>query len=496
MTRRLLLIFTAALLSSAPAMAWEKDLHYAMTRYLAEQAGFSTAAAIVIADADQSLDDLPSLSAIPLMILVQTNGSLQASLLVQRGHFPASAPPPRAAAQRTVSMNSADARALAEVAIADPNADLKRFGEALHPFQDSWSHQGVPDVPLRPFFQRYPDLSFGHPYSRGGWSRHDADLMNLHSAEVSQVRDETFLLLCRFLRSHPAYLQRPSACPAGTRTAESEDRAGSQLSFFGRADRRAGFASLLPIDLFIRIPVIIRGRASVSTSDGEYQTSVNVLASADTKEAKRTWLEAHQMPVEIASTLTVRGMGAPVLVITAGRGEQSAAAPGALVEAAQKFSESWFSGQSPAGAAELVDLEALREQFAGAEGALNQTGETGQKARREWALKFLAMYLVSDHAAVNEAGHSDPSDGPNRFLAAVLRRRSYRDLPTSTGDGDFRFRDRIRAPELTPDTFMTTDGKTYSLVLNFDQLPHDAVVIEWRELADGWRVVGMMGFVD
>jgi len=49
---------------------------------------------------------------------------------------------------------------------------FREFGEYLHAFQDTWSHQGEPDIP--PVCN--PKLGWGHAFNRGGWACHLADL--------------------------------------------------------------------------------------------------------------------------------------------------------------------------------------------------------------------------------------------------------------------------------------------------------------------------------
>jgi hypothetical protein len=561
MTRSIAVALFALLLISAPTMAWEKDIHYVMTRYLAEQAGFSPAAAIVIAEADQSLDDRFDAAAIPLMVWVELTGSLATSKLVQRNHFPADTPPPSPPTQRAVDPDGPAARRWAQAKIDDGNADLKGFGEALHPFQDSWSHQGIPDVPLRPGPGLVADRSFSHPQSRGGWSHHDADIMSKHPAEVAVVAKATLGMLCKFLRNHRAFGTPNAACtpdimalggsepermqtpPSWVRRASSDLRSDETFQTVawrftfrrrkrvvkpevkpaetpaeqGQSSPHPGETTGVPgetpghpgqnpgaLDVTTTHPAPTPGKPGpnlgwtagtlepIPLDPGGIGPAIRTLAS-DTKVEKERWLGAHEYPAGIASILTVRGAGAPVMQVTAGRPRpsMSPAAPGALIETAQAFCDDWFQRKSPVGAAEWVDLTALRQQFVGLDGAFSEVSDQGEEVRREWTRKFLAMYLVSDHAAVNEAGHGDPVDDPK-----AKRSMRYADLPTTTPDGAFRFRETIRPPALTPDTFVTMDGKTYSLVLNFDQLPHDAAVIQWRQNGERWRVVGMMAFVD
>ena len=43
---------------------------------------------------------------------------------------------------------------------------------ALHPVEDSWSHQGEPDIPRACSKQ----LVYGHPEQRGAWRKHESSL--------------------------------------------------------------------------------------------------------------------------------------------------------------------------------------------------------------------------------------------------------------------------------------------------------------------------------
>jgi hypothetical protein len=49
---------------------------------------------------------------------------------------------------------------------------LTDLGAYLHVLQDTWSHQGQPDIP----YLRDPTYAWGHSQARGGWSCHLADL--------------------------------------------------------------------------------------------------------------------------------------------------------------------------------------------------------------------------------------------------------------------------------------------------------------------------------
>src|SRR3989442_6206649 len=92
--------------------------------------------------------------------------------------------------------------ALAAVKVSPSQAAymLLKLGEALHILQDSWSHQGVPDVP------RFGDAAFGcdaarawrHTKTRGGASSHKADLTSYWPADTVAMAKATYDLLTQY----------------------------------------------------------------------------------------------------------------------------------------------------------------------------------------------------------------------------------------------------------------------------------------------------------
>ena len=188
-----LLIAVLGVVGVSPrASAWEFDLHYLLTFWIATQVGFSRADATEIAAADQGYDDSAYHSAIGIMCLVGIWGDVGAASTLQNNHFPSDARLPSPPARRIVTPDSKSARIAIDAALPRSDAKaLEALGQALHPFQDSWSHQGIPDVP----FGFRPDLSCAHPAARGGWRSHNADLTHLHVAEVIDVAHETCAVL-------------------------------------------------------------------------------------------------------------------------------------------------------------------------------------------------------------------------------------------------------------------------------------------------------------
>lgn len=183
------------------ALAYEDDVHYGLTRWLAQSAGFSAADADAIARANVDYDH-SDLSAIKLVhqSACFVNRDSVVSQLVQRLHFPGEGNVPGEPAARRVGPGSPAASSEYRKAIlvpaAAPDRDLLLFGQSLHSLQDSWSHQGEPEPPLDPYCDR--QLSWGHIAARGGWRRHDADLSHLYVNDAVQMAAATYGALCEY----------------------------------------------------------------------------------------------------------------------------------------------------------------------------------------------------------------------------------------------------------------------------------------------------------
>ncbi|NJO12961.1 MAG: hypothetical protein HC872_05270 [Gammaproteobacteria bacterium] len=106
-------------------------------------------------------------------------------------------------ASAAVAPSSAEARRALDNEMARPATNLDvgiaNFGDGLHPFEDSWAHQGIPDTPW-PWFCD-PELSWGHPVERGGWRSHDADLTYLDPKSTLDMARGTWQQLCAYARS-------------------------------------------------------------------------------------------------------------------------------------------------------------------------------------------------------------------------------------------------------------------------------------------------------
>jgi hypothetical protein len=176
------LLVLVSLIRFHTAGASESDVHFGLTEWLALQAGYNLQEAETIATGDQRVDS-GDIQFIQMAFEYACPGkNYDVSKLVESHHFPSDATSPAPASERIVVAGSNAARAaLAEMLRTAPDSagfQLARFGASLHALQDSWTYQGIPDVP-RPFAGSVAcnaDRVWASPKTRGGWNSHRADL--------------------------------------------------------------------------------------------------------------------------------------------------------------------------------------------------------------------------------------------------------------------------------------------------------------------------------
>jgi hypothetical protein len=188
-----------------PAHAYEADVHFGLTQWLALQAGFDESQSQAIAVGNHRVDS-------GLMDTLEVNLEVacvgrhaEAAMEVQGRHYPAATQAPAAPQQRPVEPGSAAARRpMAELLARTPGKEgllLSQFGATLHTLQDSWSHAGVPGTAS-------PGGGLGceaahdssHPAGRGGPQSHDADLTHRYPADVPAMARATYEALVAYPR--------------------------------------------------------------------------------------------------------------------------------------------------------------------------------------------------------------------------------------------------------------------------------------------------------
>ena len=258
MQRRRRAAALAALLAAAlpPAAAFESDVHYGLTRWLALRAGFEASHAEAVAVHNQRVDG-GMIETQTLNLEYACAGRLDGPARQhQAASFPAAKAVPAVAVERAVVAGGDAARRALAALMAQASGKegllAGKLGEALHPLQDSWSHQGVPSAPdfggvLECDSQRFS----GPPAARGGAMSHAASLTARAPAET----------LAMAKASYDALVAYPP--------------------IEGRARRPAPWSTLEPL--------------------------VAAFAKADTKTAKRAWFVAQG----IADTGFLEGTSLP-----------------------------------------------------------------------------------------------------------------------------------------------------------------------------------------
>lgn len=195
-TAGLLAAAAALALPATPAAAYESDVHFGLTKWLALQAGFDESQASAIALGNQRQDGgLMDTMAVSLEYACSGHVA-DVAREVQQRHYPALQPVPAPPEARAVEAGGAAARRLlgqmAGRLGGKEGLMLGKFGEALHTLQDSWSHQGVASVPQLPALACDAMLASMPAVSRGGAASHAADLTRSAPDDATAMAKATY----------------------------------------------------------------------------------------------------------------------------------------------------------------------------------------------------------------------------------------------------------------------------------------------------------------
>lgn len=458
--RIVLVAFFAALSFPAKMSAWDADVHYGLTLWLAMTAGFNPADSRAIAEADEGLDNSPSTGPLWNGAYIALRNDKRASLTMQMYHFPSYGPVPGSKVDqkdRMVVINSDAARELVEheITIKRPNADrageLARFGAALHALQDSWSHSGVPDIPFRCIGDPVgPDLSWGHPITRGGWYLHDADWTFLHDTDTRQMALETYKALMRFRAKFPS---APSRFPDLT--------------------------SFPAFDQFIAAKTIGEKRIAFRNLDPLFRNN------GETTFIARTTLASNWE--KFFRAVPPCGKAFRAIQIAA---RQTVPIPSTIYDFVQDFLTRWIVNRDVDGAAGLVSNPGIGAQLGELVDAANGADT--------WTRRAMTMWLIADHGLVNIKGHGMPGEA------------GYRDLPTSPADTSPALQQRplppagaglsqlIVSPNGTPFTIAPLDGaafglsEAYAVLFQFLEISTDSIIVVVGREGTNLRVVRLL----
>ncbi len=188
-----------------PTGHYQADVHYGLTKALALKAGLSEQVAEAIARGAEA-PDVPTDRRHPVesgKTVARPDWTFRsdeskreradAERRLREWHFPMSP------GEKRVVPNSAAARQRFDEAVKSGNPIT--IGESLHPFEDSWSHQGEPSL----------KGIAGHPGDRGGLTSTRADETAEFPGDAQSMARETYKLLVRVGEENPALREREPA---------------------------------------------------------------------------------------------------------------------------------------------------------------------------------------------------------------------------------------------------------------------------------------------
>jgi hypothetical protein len=377
-----------------------------------------------------------------------------ASRFVQEHHFPSYGPIPSAASQRTVipglTDNAANLWARKEIAAVvggvSPEWSLRTFGNSLHPLEDSWAHQGEPDMPWPPCSKQ---LAWGHPKSRGGWRKHDADLTYEHEADTLATAKKTYELML-------AYRKARGMSPSGS----------------------IPWAQLEPM--------------------------VKAFANAKTKQEKRKWFESdpgvpfssytkHDFLDNI--NLPKNGSIFHLSRVTQPEGEfqlasqRTASSQMCVEDFVEQFLLIWIEKRDFAGARQFMDTEAIAASLRGNE-VPSQLRNVEAATQVE---TMLASWLLADHGTVNHFGHGLLEEGFPMLVRARTDRENFAFIPYGPlsevlrreGTGWPFSVSRLPVPG---GDLKRESREVYGVVFQFAHAPDDAIELIVEKRQGSWVV--------
>lgn len=202
--------------------AYESDVHYGLTHWLAFKAGFSRSEAEAIALGNQRVDSgaMSSLEIVFDYACVNKDGS--AAQKITDLHFPSAESLPRKADARNVKSGGQAARHRIESAVSKAKGHegqmLGLFGGGLHTLQDSWAHAGTPGlIALGGGLSCDSSLAAGHPLDRGGADSHESDQTHAFPSDTIAMAKATYDALI----AYPAIQSRRRTAEPWSQIADS-----------------------------------------------------------------------------------------------------------------------------------------------------------------------------------------------------------------------------------------------------------------------------------
>lgn len=306
---------------------------------------------------------------------------------------------------------------------------LLAFGRALHPLQDSWSHQGVPGVP----WGCDPLIAWAHSDNRGGWKSHDADHTHRWPKDILEAARATYELLQDFLKRNP---WSGSGSPRLWKTIEADIDAFSGAKT--KTEKAAWFKSRkLPETTFL---------SSITLTDGT--------------EAFIPWFLQRVFPM-----LQLR-IDVPSEVST-------------LFD---KFLSQWVTS---------TDYERLVSDYVDISRVAASAGLKKFGDDKSVALTMLRMWQMRDHGRVTALGHGDSNskEGVGQFkdLAASVANPANHIKFKTLGEAMVPF----GSPTGPRFIVVRPEGAPYSALFQFRHTRYDVLVVGADRVGARWRIVSV-----
>jgi hypothetical protein len=304
---------------------------------------------------------------------------------------------------------------------------LTEFGQALHPLQDSWSHQGIPDIP----FLCDENLAWAHPAPRGGWKSHRADITHQWNKDLLQAAKTSYELMMIALKNNS---WASGGSPATWSSLEPEVDAFAKARTKTEKDqwfKKRGFSQTEFL-------------ANISIPDGKQRFN------HITKEIRdRVLKPLTQLP-------SLPKVSSDVVAFL------------------NKFVTEWLTTTNFIG---VVDNYIDRGRFA------TRMRYDGSVDNQRAIMANLRMWRVADHGLVENLGHGDPNRGSLAQLSDTVEnpKRYIRYKSTTSALVPFG------EPNGPRFLLVPGQGQRYTALLQFRHTPNDVVAIGVDRVADKWQ---------
>ncbi|RCW68545.1 hypothetical protein [Pseudorhodoferax soli] len=432
-------------LASENSIAFEADVHYGLTKWLALQAGYRDFEANAVAVGNYRVDS----GAMGHLDLVLDYACLapdrEAVQRIKDKHFPSHG-------ESTVEGGGDAATAALRMVLQESKGKegqmLGLLGQALHPLQDSFAHAG------------------GSLESRlAGFTICSSSVPQEQSPDVLAAED-----------------------PHGRRVTPSHSE--SIMS-----------AALATYDALRRFPAI-GGRERVARSESELLPEISDFSSARTKGAKQLWFRARG----ISETEFLKGISIPDGNWSTERGDSQRNLPSLSAIKSRQWEipddlrqffdhviERWLT-------AEDVDKVAA-DAFKGANGPRNL--ERSDVARVRELSARLKLWLVQDHALVAQLAHA-PAPFSRSQHSQIDRLLHRKGVPILRSERPWESLTPLVAKGTSPSPLLgyivrrtaVAGGIEAVALLRLKHAPYDTVGLVAEHGAGGWRLIKLVSVVD